>query len=96
MLVYSDHISSVSRTTQLSCYPEIFRKSDNCERAAFAESELCLSYHLLEGKYIITRHAHVRAINFMGVFIKWCVYINDTTPATNNNNIVEEISSFNV
>jgi hypothetical protein len=63
-------------------------------RVAFAESELCFSYHLLEGKCIITQHAHIRAINFTGVFIKRCVYINGTTHTTNNNNIVEKISSF--
>lgn len=71
-----------------------FRKSDDCVRVVFAESELCFSYRLLEGKYIITQHAHIRAINFTGIFIKWCVYINGTTQATNNNNIVEKISSF--
>lgn len=95
-LFIQDHIGSVSRTTQLGCYPEIFRKPDDCERMAFAESELCSSYHLLEGKCIITQRAHVRAISFIGVFIKWCVYISGATQATNNNNIVEKISSFDV
>lgn len=60
----------------------------------FAVSELRPSHRLLEGKCIIIWHTHIRAINFMGVFIKQHVYINGAMQVTNNNNIVEKISSL--
>lgn len=57
-------------------------------------SELCFLHRLLEGKCIIIWHTHIRAIDFMGVFIKQYVYISGALQATNNNNIVKKISSL--
>lgn len=57
-------------------------------------SELCFSHLLLEGKCIIIWHTHIRAINFMGVFIKQYVYSNGAIQVISNNNIVKKISSL--